>query len=69
MSAHISGAHAKGPAVRSRLIAFIRGSSGITSVEYALLLALLGATVAGAALLLGLAVEWRIGDSTTQLNE
>lgn len=55
--------------MRRRLLTLLRNSSGITAVEYALLLALVGATVAAAALLLSLAVDGRLGDSTTQLNE
>lgn len=55
--------------MRRRLPALLRGSSGITSVEYALLLALVGATIAAAAFLLGMAVQGRINGTSVQLTE
>ncbi|BEQ12998.1 hypothetical protein [Desulfoferula mesophila] len=47
----------------------VRGESGISSVEYALLLAFLGAAVAVAAGLLGAAVGKKITDTATQVNK
>ncbi|MEW5912104.1 MAG: Flp family type IVb pilin [Thermodesulfobacteriota bacterium] len=42
--------------------------SGISAVEYALLLALIGAAIATAAYTLGTTVAGKIGDATTALN-
>jgi pilus assembly protein Flp/PilA len=46
---------------------FVADESGISSVEYALLLALIGAAIAGAATLLGGQVTTNIEEATTAL--
>lgn len=46
---------------------FVSDESGISSVEYALLLALIGAAIAGAATLLGGQVTTNIQAATTAL--
>lgn len=46
---------------------FLRDDKGISSVEYALLLAFIGAGVAAAALTLGEAVEGKLGDAATTI--
>lgn len=46
---------------------FVADESGISAVEYALLLALIGAGIAAAAFTLGDQVTTNIGDATTSL--
>ncbi len=46
---------------------FVREDEGISSVEYALLLAFVGSTVAVAALALGNAVAGEMGDASTAI--
>ena len=46
---------------------FVADESGISAVEYALLLALIGAGIAAAAFTLGDQVSGNIGDATTAL--
>jgi pilus assembly protein Flp/PilA len=46
---------------------FFQDESGISAVEYALLLALIGAGIAAAAFTLGGQVSTNIGDATTAL--
>jgi pilus assembly protein Flp/PilA len=46
---------------------FVREDEGISSVEYALLLAFVGSTVAAAALALGNAVAGEMGQATTAI--
>jgi len=55
--------------VRRWIITLFRSESGITSVEYALLLSMIGATTAAAALLLSMAVESRIDGTADELND
>lgn len=46
----------------------VTDDSGISAVEYALLLALIGAAIATAAYTLGTTVSSKIGEATTALN-
>ncbi len=46
----------------------VTDDGGISAVEYALLLALIGAAIATAAYTLGTTVSGKIGDATTALN-
>ncbi|MCF8042901.1 MAG: Flp family type IVb pilin [Desulfarculaceae bacterium] len=46
----------------------VTDDSGISAVEYALLLALIGAAIATAAYTLGTTVTTKIGEATTALN-
>ena len=46
---------------------FVRDEKGISSVEYALLLAFVGSTVAAGALALGNAVAGEMGEAETEI--
>ena len=50
------------------ILKLVREDEGISSVEYALLLALIGAAIVGAAALLGTAVANRIGNAANIVN-
>jgi len=47
---------------------FVADQSGASAAEYALILAIVGAGIAGAALLLGTAIETRINAAATLIN-
>lgn len=47
---------------------FLRDESGASAAEYALILAVVGAGIAAAALLLGGAIETAITNATTEIN-
>lgn len=49
------------------VVRLVKDDRGISSVEYALLLALIGSAIAGAALLLGNQVSSNINDAVTDL--
>ncbi|MCB2187519.1 MAG: Flp family type IVb pilin [Deltaproteobacteria bacterium] len=50
-----------------KFLSLLKDESGISSVEYALLLALIGSTIAAAAVLLGTQVATNINDAVTDL--
>ena len=50
-----------------KLMSLLKGEEGISSVEYALLLALIGSAIAAAALALGNQVSTNINDAVTDL--
>ena len=50
-----------------KIFKFLKDEEGISSVEYALLLAFIAAGIAGAAKLLGDAVKNRIDEATTEV--
>jgi pilus assembly protein Flp/PilA len=54
--------------VKSKIKSFIKDEHGVSAVEYALLLALVGAGIAAAALALGQAVGGKMGEATTTVN-
>jgi pilus assembly protein Flp/PilA len=54
--------------VKSRIKSFIKDEHGVSAVEYALLLALVGAGIAAAALALGQAVGGKMGEATTTVS-